>query len=109
MTAMSVAQAQQLHPKRLSRVLIVDDHSTFADLLSLALNVESDFDCVGTAPDIGQAVAAARRVPPGMGLMDIQPRGGGGPGAPRPTPGIPPGGVLVVGAAHPDPNRGGRA
>ena len=41
------------------RVLVVDDHKTFADLLSLALSSEPDLECVGTAGSAAEAVAMA--------------------------------------------------
>ena len=48
-------------PASTLRVAVVDDHTTFSDLLCLALNAEDDLLCVGTAgPD------AARDRGPGL-------------------------------------------
>ena len=54
------------------RVLVVDDHKTFADLLSLALSSEPDLDCVGTAGSAAEAVAMAAELKPDIVVMDIE-------------------------------------
>src|SRR5512133_3507029 len=54
------------------RVLVVDDHQTFADLLSLALSSEPDLDCVGTAGSAAEAVAMAAELKPDIVVMDIE-------------------------------------
>jgi DNA-binding NarL/FixJ family response regulator len=53
------------------RVLVVDDHCTFAELVVVALAHEEDFDCVGAAHDAGQARSMARELRPDVILMDI--------------------------------------
>lgn len=57
-------------PERTS-VLVVDDHRTFAELLSRALDAEPDLECVGHAQDAGEAVAAVARLDPDVVLMDV--------------------------------------
>lgn len=54
-----------------SRILIVDDHRTFTDLVCLALHGEPDLDCVGTAHDPVEARAQVARHEPDVVLMDV--------------------------------------
>lgn len=58
--------------RAIARVLIVDDHRTFTDLLSLALSTQPDFECVGTASNGASATATALRTRPDIIVMDIQ-------------------------------------
>jgi DNA-binding NarL/FixJ family response regulator len=88
---------------RLSSVLIVDDHSTFADLLSLALDSQDDFECVGTASNVDEAVAMARRTRPDLVVMDIQLGRESGLEAARTIHAADPEVVIVVVSAHRDP------
>ncbi len=54
------------------RVLIVDDHQVFADLLGFAIQVEPDLECVGHASTAQQALDLARRLRPDVVVMDLQ-------------------------------------
>ncbi|MFJ9587200.1 response regulator [Streptomyces acidicola] len=54
-----------------TRVLIVDDHRTFAELLALALGAQPDFDCAGLAGTGTAAVDLAARERPDVVVMDI--------------------------------------
>ncbi|MGA8046646.1 MAG: response regulator transcription factor [Dermatophilaceae bacterium] len=54
-----------------TRVLVVDDHQTFAELLVRALNSETDLDCVGHAQSSGEALEAVRHLRPDVVLMDV--------------------------------------
>ena len=54
------------------RVLVVDDHRTFAELLARALDAEPDLECVGRAHTSGDAVRAVREYSPDLVLMDLQ-------------------------------------
>lgn len=54
-----------------SRILVVDDHRTFAELLSRALDAESDLECVGHAQDARQALSDVARLAPDVVLMDV--------------------------------------
>jgi DNA-binding NarL/FixJ family response regulator len=54
------------------RVLVVDDHRTFAELLSRALAAEPDMDCVGHAASSAAAVEAVAALDPDVVLMDLQ-------------------------------------
>jgi len=54
-----------------ARVLVVDDHCTFAELVVVALAHEEDLDCVGAAHDAGQARRMTRELAPDVVLMDV--------------------------------------
>ncbi len=54
------------------RVLVVDDHRTFSDLLALALSGLDDMECVGTAHDADQAIGLAASLRPDVVVMDVQ-------------------------------------
>lgn len=55
-----------------TRVLVVDDHRTFAELLSMALSAEPDMLCVGHAQTSAEALQMARALKPDLILMDMQ-------------------------------------
>lgn len=59
-------------PPETTDVLVVDDHTTFSDLLELALNAEPDFTCVGTAPGVAKALAMTDELRPDLVLMDVR-------------------------------------
>jgi DNA-binding NarL/FixJ family response regulator len=86
-----------------TRVLIVDDHSLFSELLAFALDGEPDFECLGTAEDAVQAVALVQRLRPEMVVMDIQLGRESGLDAIRQIKAVLPGVVAVVVSAHRDP------
>src|SRR4051794_25948858 len=52
------------------RVAVVDDHTTFAELLSGALGREPDLINVGNAGGVDAAVALCRRSRPDVVIMD---------------------------------------
>ena len=52
-------------------VLVVDDHTTFSDLLAMALENEPDLTCVGTAASVGEALAMVKALSPDLVLMDV--------------------------------------
>lgn len=54
------------------RVLVVDDHSTFAELLTGAIDREGDLVSVGHATNAADAVAMFDRLRPDVVLMDVQ-------------------------------------
>lgn len=54
-----------------TRVLVVDDHRTFADLVSHALADEPDMECVATAHDSAEARSQVARHRPRIVLMDV--------------------------------------
>jgi DNA-binding NarL/FixJ family response regulator len=59
-------------PLTTTSVLVVDDHTTFADLLAMALDAETDFTCVGTAPSVAKALAMVDELRPDLVLMDVR-------------------------------------
>ena len=59
-------------PSPVIRVLVVDDHRTFAELLARALDAEPDLECVGRAHTAEEAVRAVREHRPDLVLMDLQ-------------------------------------
>jgi DNA-binding NarL/FixJ family response regulator len=53
------------------RVLVVDDHQAFAELLAFALSTQPDITCVGVATSVDHGVAMAARTRPDAVLLDI--------------------------------------
>jgi len=53
------------------RVLVVDDAANLRELLTLLLEVEDDFEVVGTAADGRQAIDAAALLQPDVVLLDL--------------------------------------
>lgn len=85
------------------RILVVDDHRSFAELLSLALSVEPDLECVGIAASGGEAVTLARDLTPDIIVMDIEMPKKDGLATTRRLREVVPGSVIVVVTAHRDP------
>ncbi|HYO39988.1 MAG TPA: response regulator transcription factor [Nocardioidaceae bacterium] len=54
------------------RVVIVDDHKVFAELLALALGAESDLECVGHAQTVSDGAALVNTLRPDIVVMDVQ-------------------------------------
>lgn len=53
------------------RVLIVDDHRSFADALSIAIEIEPDMTCVANEATGREALRAAMRARPDVALVDL--------------------------------------
>ncbi len=85
------------------KVMVVDDHQTFADLLSLALSSEPDLQCIGTAGSAAEAVAMAAELRPDVVVMDIEMPRTDGLAATRRLREVVPDLVIVVVTAHRDP------
>ncbi len=85
------------------RVLVVDDHQIFADLLVSVLAHEADFECVGTAASASAAVELARRTSPDLVVMDIRLGSDDGLEAIRRLHEVVPDAVVVVVSAHRGP------
>lgn len=64
-TAMSAQGTERL------RILIVDDHTTFSDLLAGALDREPDLKSVGAANSVASAVTMSRDLRPDVVIMDL--------------------------------------
>ncbi len=54
------------------RIVIVDDHALVRDGLSKVLDLEDDFEVLGTAPDAEAGLAAVRTLRPDITLLDVQ-------------------------------------
>lgn len=54
------------------RVVIVDDHHTFSELLTLGLTAHSTLTCVGTADDVASALQVVAREQPDVVVMDVR-------------------------------------
>lgn len=54
------------------RVLVVDDHKIFVQLLSSALSAEPDLETIGIAHDTAGALALARELRPDLVVMDVR-------------------------------------
>jgi DNA-binding NarL/FixJ family response regulator len=53
-------------------VVVVDDHTTFSDLLAMALDHEPDLTCVGTAASATRALALVDELRPDLVIMDVR-------------------------------------
>src|SRR3954453_16077754 len=84
------------------RVLVVDDHRTFAELLAGALTA-SGMEVVGTAHTAAQAEAMVVQLRPDIVVMDIEMPGQDGLAATRRIREVAPGTVVAVLTAHRDP------
>jgi len=59
-----------VRPRR-ERVLVVDDAANLRELLTVLLDVEDDFEVVGTAADGVQALEKAESLTPDIVLLDL--------------------------------------
>ncbi|MGY1633721.1 response regulator [Geodermatophilus sp. SYSU D01186] len=84
------------------RVLVVDDHRAFAEMLALALQA-GGMDVVGTASSAAQAVSSAEQTQPDVVVMDIQMPREDGLSAARRLRQVAPRAVIAVVTAHRDP------
>ena len=57
---------------RRTRVMVVDDHRTFTDLMVLALGDDADLECVGAAHDSSSALVLAALLRPDVVLVDVE-------------------------------------
>lgn len=86
-----------------ARILVVDDHRTFAELLAGALRA-AGMDPIGTATTAAQAVAMARDLRPDIVIMDIEMPRQDGLTATRQIREVAPQTVVAVVTGHCDPS-----
>jgi len=83
-------------------VLVVDDHTTFSDLLAMALEHQPDLTCVGTANSVAEALAMVDELRPDLVLMDVRLGDGDGIAATAQLTALYPQLRVVVLTAHTD-------
>jgi DNA-binding NarL/FixJ family response regulator len=82
------------------RVLIVDDHACFADLLSCALDAVDGIHCVGVASSAAEGLQRVAELAPSVVVMDISMPGLDGLAATRQLRQTSPGTAVAVVTAH---------
>ena len=92
-----------------TRVMVVDDHVTFAELLTNALDLEPDLQSVGHATTAAEGVELFRRLRPELVLMDVQLPDSTGFEATRQIMDIDPFARVIVLTAHGKPQFAGEA
>jgi DNA-binding NarL/FixJ family response regulator len=86
------------------RVLVVDDHTTFAELLSFALSTEQGLSCVGTASNAAEGIVLVQELRPDIVIMDIEMPRQDGLAACRRIREVAPDTVIAVVTAHREPD-----
>lgn len=99
---MTLAPLDRSTALRAPRVLVVDDHRTFAELLAGALQ-GAGMDVVGMAHSAAQAVGMAQDLEPDVVVMDIEMPREDGLSATRRLRQVAPHTVVAVVSAHRDP------
>lgn len=86
------------------RLVLVDDHRVFADALGVLLQIESDIELLGVAPDAETAIGIVREQRPDVVLMDVDLPGMNGIAATRELLAIHPEARVIVLTALMDPD-----
>jgi DNA-binding NarL/FixJ family response regulator len=88
-----------------TRVLLVDDHHMFTELMTVVLGIHDDLEVVGRAGDADEALAAARRDRPDVVVVDYQLPGADGVAtAARLRREVPDARVVMLTGREDDPN-----
>lgn len=82
------------------RVLVVDDHRAFAEMLGFALSTTGGMECVGVCSSAAEAMEAAARLQPDAVVLDIEMPGEDGLTATRRLVEAVPGVAVVIVSAH---------
>jgi DNA-binding NarL/FixJ family response regulator len=102
--AMPESKPGRARAKPAVRVLVVDDHRTFADALATALELERGIRVVGKATDAERAVRLAEEEHPDVILMDVRMPGTDGINATRTVKEAAPETRVLMLSAHEDEN-----
>lgn len=86
-----------------TRILIIDDHRTFGELLSMALGTQPDLECVGVARNAQEGEAMALQLQPDTAVIDVEMPGMDGLELTRRLVAQLPELRVVVATAHNDP------
>jgi DNA-binding NarL/FixJ family response regulator len=101
---MPESKSGRARAKSAVRVLVVDDHRTFADALATALELERGIRVVGKATDAERAVRLAEEEHPDVILMDVRMPGTDGINATRTVKEAAPDTRVLMLSAHEDEN-----
>jgi DNA-binding NarL/FixJ family response regulator len=66
------ADPRVMSPARATRVLVVDDHVVFAELLGLALSGEDGFEFIGRADGVAAGIRMVESLMPDIVVMDVR-------------------------------------
>jgi DNA-binding NarL/FixJ family response regulator len=69
---LSVTDDRVITAEHIARVVVIDDHRTFAELLAAALNREGDLDCVGMAHGVRAGVELCLELAPDLVILDYR-------------------------------------
>src|ERR1700712_3624543 len=87
---------------RRKRIVVVDDHKVFAELMSLAVRADPEFHVVGHAQSVATGMAMIEQEGPDIVVMDVRLGDGDGIAATGTLTARHPGLRVVVLTAHPD-------